>query len=383
MSQHDQFERVLDSLHEAMLDDAHWPSTSALIDEACRSKGNMLVFGDGGVRDDLQVFFARFCFRGQRCVEGEREYFDVYHPLDERVPRLRKLPDSRLAHVDALYTDDEMKKSLVYNELLPRSNAGNGVHVRLDGPDGSRIMWSLADPVDDGGWWSGQLEMFERLLPHIRQFVRMRHVLVESGALKTTLGQLLDNTRAGVIQLDRHGRIVAANDRASELLREAEVLSDQDHELRASSPEDNAELQRLLGRALSPFGAQGESGSMVMKRTAGSASVVLHVTPVEDRQLDFRTWRAAALVLVVDPKKRVRIDRRMVLTALGLSPPESEVAASLAEGHSVPDIARAIGRGESTVRWHIKQSFSKLGINRQAQLVQLVTAVGGVLPPRG
>ena len=383
MSQHDQFERVLDSLHEAMLDDAHWPSTSALIDEACRSKGNMLVFGDGGVRDDLQVFFARFCFRGQRYVEGEREYFDVYHPLDERVPRLRKLPDSRLAHVDALYTDDEMKKSLVYNELLPRSNAGNGVHVRLDGPDGSRIMWSLADPVDDGGWWSGQLEMFERLLPHIRQFVRMRHVLVESGALKTTLGQLLDNTRAGVIQLDRHGRIVAANDRASELLREADVLSDQDHELRASSPEDNAELQRLLGRALSPFGAQGESGSMVMKRTAGSASVVLHVTPVEDRQLDFRTWRAAALVLVVDPKKRVRIDRRMVSTALGLSPPESEVAASLAEGHSVPDIARAIGRGESTVRWHIKQSFSKLGINRQAQLVQLVTAVGGVLPPRG
>ena len=383
MSQHDQFERVLDSLHEAMLDDAHWPSTSALIDEACRSKGNMLVFGDGGVRDDLQVFFARFCFRGQRCVEGEREYFDVYHPLDERVPRLRKLPDSRLAHVDALYTDDEMKKSLVYNELLPRSNAGNGVHVRLDGPDGSRIMWSLADPVDDGGWWSGQLEMFERLLPHIRQFVRMRHVLVESGALKTTLGQLLDNTRAGVIQLDRRGRIVAANDRASELLRKADVLSDQDHELRASSPEDNAELQRLLGRALSPFGAQGESGSMVMKRTVGSASVVLHVTPVEDRQLDFRTWRAAALVLVVDPKKRVRIDRRMVLTALGLSPPESEVAASLAEGHSVPDIARAIGRGESTVRWHIKQSFSKLGINRQAQLVQLVTAVGGVLPPRG
>ncbi len=31
----DAFERILGSCYEAMLDDAHWPATSALIDEAC------------------------------------------------------------------------------------------------------------------------------------------------------------------------------------------------------------------------------------------------------------------------------------------------------------------------------------------------------------
>ena len=35
MSGHDAFERILTSLHEAMLDDVHWPTTTALIDEAC------------------------------------------------------------------------------------------------------------------------------------------------------------------------------------------------------------------------------------------------------------------------------------------------------------------------------------------------------------
>ena len=35
MSDQDAFERILGSLHEAMLDDSHWPATSALIDEAC------------------------------------------------------------------------------------------------------------------------------------------------------------------------------------------------------------------------------------------------------------------------------------------------------------------------------------------------------------
>ena len=36
MSGHDAFERILTSLHEAMLDDVHWPTTTALIDGCFR-----------------------------------------------------------------------------------------------------------------------------------------------------------------------------------------------------------------------------------------------------------------------------------------------------------------------------------------------------------
>ena len=39
MSDRDAFERTLASLYDAMLDDTHWPATSALIDEACGSDG--------------------------------------------------------------------------------------------------------------------------------------------------------------------------------------------------------------------------------------------------------------------------------------------------------------------------------------------------------
>lgn len=40
MSEKDQYDRILVSLHEAMLDDAWWPATAKLIDDACRTKGN-------------------------------------------------------------------------------------------------------------------------------------------------------------------------------------------------------------------------------------------------------------------------------------------------------------------------------------------------------
>ena len=56
MSQLDLFHRTLTSLHEATLNDEHWPATSARIDEACRVKGNQLVVG-GGFGSDVKVFF--------------------------------------------------------------------------------------------------------------------------------------------------------------------------------------------------------------------------------------------------------------------------------------------------------------------------------------
>ena len=103
MSQQDAFDRIVAALHDAALDDAQWPAASALIDDACRMKGNMLVHGDGDSSQDIEIFFARLCYHGQRHDELERLYFTDYHPTDERVPRLRQLPDRRLVHVRSLY----------------------------------------------------------------------------------------------------------------------------------------------------------------------------------------------------------------------------------------------------------------------------------------
>ena len=88
MRGHDAFERILASLYEAMLDDVHWPTTTALIDEACGLTSNLLLIGEGP-KDDLRVLTVGLYARGQRQEALEREYLEVYHPIDEGVPRLR------------------------------------------------------------------------------------------------------------------------------------------------------------------------------------------------------------------------------------------------------------------------------------------------------
>ena len=65
MGDQDAFERILASLHDAMLDDSRWPGTSALIDEACGLTGNDLI-GSEGPKDDVRVLFVGAYRRGQR-----------------------------------------------------------------------------------------------------------------------------------------------------------------------------------------------------------------------------------------------------------------------------------------------------------------------------
>ena len=374
MSASPAFERVLASLYDAMLDDTRWPATSALLDEACGIAGNALMVGEGP-QDDIRVLFVGLYSRGQRRPDLEREYLDVYHPIDERVPRLRQLPDGHLVPIKDLYTAEELKTSRAYNEALRRATYQQGLNVRLDGPDRSHMTWGLGDPVASDGWGSSQIALVRRLTPHIRQFIRVRQALVRAQAGDTTVTALLENARIGVLHLDRRGRILAVNDRARSLFRHGEGLSDNDGALCALDPDDQLRLDRLVADALPTSGAVAISGSMLLGRVSGLPPLVVHVKPVGVPQPDYGARHVAALVLIVEPGRHPRLDPDVVARTLGLTPAESQVAVWLADGKSVRDMATATGLTEGAIYWHLKQIYQKLPISRQVDLVRLVLSI--------
>ena len=377
MGKREAFDRILASLHEAARDPALWLPASALIDEALGTHGSTLVCGDGQSQEDLRIYFAWTCLRGERHPELERLYFETYYPLDERIPRLLRYPFNRLFHVTDLYTEDELKTSEAYNALRTHAHAGNALEVRLHWPNGSRILWQVDDPVDGDGWSSGQVDTIRRLLPHIRQTVRVQQALAGASALGASLAQLLDATGLGIVQLDECGRIVAANDRARDLLRAGDGLFDEGGYLYARTRQDNAKLQGLLTRAQPALGVEGAGGSTMVRRAPDLPPLLLHVNPVGRQETAWWVSPVAVLVLVVDPASQPRIDPAVTAAALGLTEMESRVAVLLAQGMSVRQIAAATGRKESTIRSHVKHAFAKHGLSRQAELVRLVLSLAG------
>ena len=224
--------------------------------------------------------------------------------------------------------------------------------------------------------------MIERLLPHIRQFVRVRQALAGANALGASFAELLDRTGIGVICLDYGGRIVEANEPALDVLRRDMGLSDHNGFLGVWLPADNVRLQRLLARALPPYRGQGEAaaGSVTIRHSADLPKLALHISPVHAQGLDFGIPHVAALVLVVDPTRRPRPDARLVADVLGLSQAESQVAVMLAEGRTIRDIARATDRQVSTVKVLLRRAYRKLGISRQTDLARRVLSLPNVSP---
>ena len=195
--------------------------------------------------------------------------------------------------------------------------------------------------------------------------------------LTPSLPAVLGNSRFSVIQLDRHGWIVAANDQARRLLEQDEGLSDAEGLLSATAPRDNRVLQRLLARAAPAGGTSGSSGSMTIARPSASTRLVVHIVPLSTDQRESEARQAAVLVLVADPERRPSIDVGLVQTALGLTPAESQLATLVAHGQRVRDIAALTGRSEGTIRWHLSKIFRKQGISGQADLVRRVLSLDG------
>ena len=374
MSDQDAFERTLRMIYDAMLDDARWPAASALIDEACGIHGNDLLVGEGSP-DNWRVLFVGLYRRGLRRVDLEREYLESYYPIDERVPRFRQMPDGRPVHAKDLFTAEELRTSLTYNDVLVRGACQDALNVRLELAAGSQAAWNLGNPVDLDGWGSSRLAMVTALLPHVRQFIRVRQALVRAEARTTTVSALLDNPRIGVLHLDRRGRVLAANDRARSILGHGDGLSDRDGMLRARARSDQVRLERLLGNALPASGAVAAGGSMLLRRSPVLPPYVVHVKPTAVPEPDYGAQHVAALVLVVEPGRRHRIDPRLVAKTLNLTPTESQLAVWLAEGTSVREMADTTGHSQGTIYWHLKQIYRKQSISRQADLVQLVLSL--------
>ena len=382
MSQEDLFQRSVASLHRAAMDDAHWLSAASAVNDAIGARGHGLALGHGFSPRDGELLFWRMHFGRQRREDWEQTYVNEYWHRDERIPRAFDLPDGELTHTGTLFSSDVRNTSALYSELLSDMQAQDGLNVRMDWFPPSSLFWNVCDSVEKTGWSSDQVKMIEHLRPHIRSFISIRQTLVDAGALGASLHHLLDNTRTSVMQLDRSGRVVEANDQARDFLRSGEALSAPGGFLRATKPVENAKLQRLLGEALPQFGVQGVSGSMAIRSYAPATTLFIHVQPVGAESRGRHADAVAALVLAVRPASPVWIKSDAVALAFDLTATESELAVMLAAGQTVRDIAASTGRKERTVRWHLQQIFRKQHITRQAELVRRVLSLQAIAGSR-
>ena len=205
------------------------------------------------------------------------------------------------------------------------------------------------------------------LFPHVLRACLVAERLEELDIRIATLESTLDLLDCGVCLLQENSRVLHLNRRAKTLVDARDGLRMRDGRLTGTSTRNQTNLTSAIERARSSGFATGFAASQER----------ICLTYDLFRVSNVPRWRnsPADLVLIVHSTMERRDMRGVLATIYGLTPAESRLASEIAKGHTIVQAAERFGVAASTARNQLKTIFSKLGVRRQPELVNVVNSL--------
>lgn len=186
---------------------------------------------------------------------------------------------------------------------------------------------------------------------------------------------------SGAILVDAEGRVILADAGAEELMRTRTDIALDNDTLHLGRSADTIRLYRLIASCTSDNGAQARGGAL--KTTPPPDGMPLHIDVApycgQLRQCDLGAFVCplpAAIILIDDPGRRQAAIVQTLQETFGLTPAESAFAIEILKGDGREAAAARLGISLSTARTHLSRIFEKTGVNRQAELVRILSANG-------
>lgn len=174
----------------------------------------------------------------------------------------------------------------------------------------------------------------------------------------------LDRLAIGVVLLDANANVLHANPAAHKLSQETGISL-------AGGITTNGDGGRRLSALVAALVAE-EDMSPVGLRLDEERTLMIAGTPLSTRS---HHHEAVAMLLLSGADGQHRLDDTILGPLFGLTAMEARVACLLAEGTSRSQIADRLGISGTTVAFHLRNIFTKTGVQRQAELVSLVLSV--------
>jgi DNA-binding CsgD family transcriptional regulator len=143
--------------------------------------------------------------------------------------------------------------------------------------------------------------------------------------------------------------------------------------LLANDPDVNRALRDIFLAAAAGDAAIGVRGVAVPLVARDGERYVAHVLPLSSgaRRGAGLGYAAAAALFVQKAALATRSPPEAIAKTYRLTPMKLRVLLAIVEVGGVPEVARTLGIGESTVKTHLGRLYEKTGARRQADLVKL------------
>jgi DNA-binding CsgD family transcriptional regulator len=211
--------------------------------------------------------------------------------------------------------------------------------------------------------------LLSALAPHFKRASQIACRLRTLTALDAGKTAALDNLEHGIVLLDWEAHVLFANRAAASIAGLHDGVAITKDGLRAAKTSDTARLRRLVGDAM-----EGSTeGAMRVNRPSLAEPFLVLVAPARAHWLWPVNPAPAVVVFVTDPARGATPNLKLLAQLFGLTVTEARVTALIAVGKGVPETARALRLSTNTVHTHLQRIFRKVGVNRQAKLVRVLT----------
>ena len=214
------------------------------------------------------------------------------------------------------------------------------------------------------------------VLPHLQRAARISGLLDAAAHTARQFENVVEKLSTPVILVRADLSIVHVNSAAQQLLDTGNPLGTRDGVLTCAVPGGQRALVQIVARSADNETILAGSGVGLPMRTSFGQLHTLHVMPLGAGTLrPGLAQGAAAAIFVSTATVTNNLASDVLVPLFNFTPTEIRVFEHIAEGRTVLEIAELMSVAQSTVRTHVRRLFEKAGVNRQADLIRMATAL--------
>lgn len=361
--------QVVADFYDASLDPARWPQALLSLGECMKADAVGLLlhdFEDGsgrferavGITADAQANYRRTYARSNPWLHSDMPF---------RGP-------SAVVRGSEIVTNDVLKASSFHRNWLRPTGLYHHLFALVDrrGSVGTFLVLARREGKADFAQ-EGQRDL-QLLLPTLARALGAGAGIRQLRALERAVLRVVDSLPMGIVILDRNGALIEANPFARTMIERGEGLLTIDGVLGTDFGSRRVRLRDLITRSNDRGNrpAGDEVALLSVHRASSQRPLTMLLAPLEEDIAGSNGRTPAALLFIGDPERPARFDQTRIARLYGLSRAESRVAALLACGYRLEQVAESLDIAYETVRKHLKQIFGKTGTYRQAELVRML-----------
>ena len=230
------------------------------------------------------------------------------------------------------------------------------------------------------GFSEAQKGLLTQLIPHLGRTYRITANLSYSNQMNSFVVETLNQVSAGIVILSGGGDVISVNDAAEYYIRQGDIRIE-DGRLVLVNREASRQLDELLHR---PIANPAEKSFFIQYQRESGRQLFLACQPQKTTG-DGGYWmpeapKAQMVIFITDSESLIDLPWEKLKAIFSFTAAEANVARLLVNGATTEDIANTLGIATNSVRFHLKNCFSKAQVTSQVELVGLLLRTIAKLP---